>query len=152
MISNKYKKMQSKFQLPYFAELKETFNLEIDDNKEIFNDIRNEISEKIFAFTERIIEPLLYGSDSMTSILEAEMITEHERKKIFNLYKKIQHLKWRNNMLIIKPDEEEIAKWIKDIWNLWKNELEAELTNICKKLSISWKELKIENKKTNYYS
>src|SRR3989344_3858802 len=111
-IPERYKRMQDKLQLPKLNELRETFKFEIENEEEIFDQIRIEISERLFTFTERIVEPIIAGSDSLCCMFEQNMVTDEERSRMFELYKKIQVLKWENNILMMRPDEKEIAKWI----------------------------------------
>ncbi len=150
-ILEQYKKMQGKFRLPQLVDLKNAFKIEINDEEKVFDQIRNEISEKLFTFTERIIEPIIGGSEAFCCMFEQDMIDENERKGLFELYKKIQVLKWENNLLILKSDEKQTAKWIKKTWNLWNNELENELMRICRKFSVSWKYMTLKDEKTNYH-
>lgn len=147
----KYMSIQEKFDLPQLRDLTRTFEFEIDDNEDILDQIRSEVSEKIFSFTEKIIEPIIMGSDSFSSVFEQNMISQPERKKLFDLYKEIQALKWENNMLIMKKEEKKTIEWIKKTWDFWNNELEEELFELCRKLSTDWKELKFANEKTNYH-
>ncbi|MBS3053030.1 MAG: hypothetical protein J4469_00860 [Candidatus Aenigmarchaeota archaeon] len=152
-ILEKYKKMQDKFDLPHLNELKNTFKIEFQEDEKdekLFEQIRLEISDKLFAFTEKIIEPIIGGAETFSGIFEQSMLTEAEREKLFRLYKKIQVLKWENNLLIMKPDERETAKWIKKTWDFWNNELEDELRTVCKKLSTSWQTLRFKDEKTTY--
>ena|SRR3989338_3019861 len=151
MIPERYRRMQDKFNLPQFCELKETFKLDVEDSDEIFDNIRNEISERLFTFTERVLEPVIGGSDSFSCIFEQHMITDEERGKMFELYKKIQVLKWENNLLIINPDEKRTAEWIRKAWDLWNNELDREFSKVCKKFSAAWFGLKFKNENAYYH-
>ena len=78
------------------------------------------------------------------------MITSEERGKLFDIYKKLQVLKWENNLLMIKPNEKRTVEWIRNTWDLWNNDLELEMTKICKKLSMGWSDLKFKTEKTQY--
>ena len=149
--SEKYRKMQEKFNLPHLNELKNRFRLDIEPDEEIFEQIRSEISDRIFNFTEKIIEPLIGLSDCLSSLYEQSMITDPERNNLFDLYKKIQVLKWENSLLIIHPDESKNAEWIKKTWELWDGELEGKLTKLCRKMSLEWKILRFEEEKENYH-
>jgi hypothetical protein len=150
-IFEKYKELQERFNLPQLNELKETFNFDIEQEENIFDQIRNEISDKLFTFTEKLIEPVIGGSDSFSCLFEQDMITEKDRNELFAIYKKIQVLKWENNMLTMKPDEKLTARWIQKAWDLWNSELEDNLAMLCKKLSTCWGNLKSENQKTYYH-
>lgn len=145
-----YRKMQDKFKLPQLNELKETFKFDVQENEKIFDQIRNEISERLFNFTEKIIEPVIAGADSYSCIFEQEMVTENERQKLFDIYKKIQVLKWENNLLMIQPDEKKAAAWVKKTWELWNGEIESELSRICRKLSNSWENLRFKSEHQAY--
>src|SRR3989338_1328438 len=146
----RYKKIQEKFNLPQLHDLRNTFKFELEDSEKLIDDIRTEISDRLFGFTEKILEPIIGGSESFCCMFEQDMISNAERQKLFDLYKKIQVLKWENNLLIVKPDDNTTAEWINRTWNLWNNELETELGALCKKLSIAWKDLKIKDEKTHY--
>ncbi|HIG96856.1 MAG TPA: hypothetical protein HA230_00735 [Candidatus Aenigmarchaeota archaeon] len=145
-----YKRMQDRFNLPHLNELKERFKFDIEENEKIFDQIRNEISERLFTFTEKIIEPVIAGSDSYSCIFEQEMLTEKDRQKLFDIYKKIQVLKWENSLLMLQPDEKKAAVWVKKTWELWNSEIEGELSKTCRKLSNSWKDLRFKTEHSNY--
>ena len=142
--------MQDRFNLPHLNELKERFKFDIEENEKIFDQIRNEISERLFTFTEKIIEPVIAGSDSYSCIFEQEMLTEKDRQKLFDIYKKIQVLKWENSLLMLQPDEKKAAVWVKKTWELWDSEIEEELSKTCRKLSNSWKDLRFKTEHSTY--
>jgi hypothetical protein len=150
-ILERYKKMQERFNLPQLKELKDTFKFEIENEDGIFDQIRNGISDRLFAFTEKIIEPIIAGSDSFCCLFEENMLTDNERNDLFRLYKKIQVLKWENNLLLTHPNDKETMKWIRKAWNFWNSELEDKIIKICKKFSVGWECLEIENKETTYH-
>ena len=148
---DKYKKLQNKFNLPQLSELKNTFKFELDSEDEIFDQIRIEMSERLFTFTERILEPIVSGAESYSSLLEQDMMTREDRSEIFQMYKKVQALKWENNLLMINPSEKDTAIWIKKVWTFWNAELGEMLSRICKQMSAGWKDLTIKDEKTVYH-
>ena len=147
----KYKRMQGKFGLPKLHELKTTFKIEINNEGEIFDQIRSEVSERIFSFSDRIIEPVISGSESLCCMYEENMITNEERGQLFELYRKIQELRWENNMLMVKPDEKQTAAWIRKTWSLWNDEMGGTLETLCKKMSTSWRKLRVSEEKNVHY-
>lgn len=149
-IVERYKKVQEKFNLPHLTQLRDTFKFDIEEENEMFDRIRVEISERLFSFTERILEPIVAGSDCFASMVEQNMVTKEEREKLFTIYKKMQVLKWENNLLIVRPNEKQTLDWIKKTWNFWNSELGLELGKICKKLSVSWDTLEFKTKKAYY--
>ena len=151
LVSEKYKKMQDMHGLPHLERLTETFKLELDEEEEILEQIREEVSDKLFSFSEKIIEPILTGMESYSNLFEQDMISEKKRGEMFQLYRKLQALKWENNLLLMKNDDKKSAEWIKKTWDFWNNELEKSLIEVCEKLSKGWDELKFEKTKRNYY-
>ncbi|MDI6720964.1 MAG: hypothetical protein QMD85_01145 [Candidatus Aenigmarchaeota archaeon] len=147
---DKYKKMQEEVSLPHLNELKEKFKFEVEEDDKIFDNIRTEMSERLFMLSERIIEPVIGGAESFSCIFEQNMVNESERQELFNLYKKIQMLKWENNMLLVSPDEKKIAAWIKKTWELWNSEMQEKLLKFSEKMSSGWGDLKFRNKKSVY--
>lgn len=145
----RYRRMQEKFNLPRLNELKQAFKFDVE-NLENIDQIRTEISDQLFTFTERVIEHLIVGNESFCCLFEQNMLEPDERKKLFEMYKKIQVLKWENNLLMIRPNDKKTGEWIRKTWELWSNELEAESTKICKKLSTGWSDLKFKSEKVQY--
>ena len=146
----RYKKLQERFGLPKLNELKNTFKFELNNEHEIFDQIRTEISDRLFSFSDRIVEPIIAGSESYCCLYEQNMVTDNERQEMFEIYKKIQELKWENNLLMLNPNEKDTAEWISKTWALWNNEMTATLSRVCKKLSLGWKNMKIKDEKTYY--
>ena len=151
LVSQKYKKIQDVHGLPHLSRLTETFGFDLEGDEEIMEQIREEVSDKIFSFSEKIIEPIIIGMDSYSSWFEQEMVDDKEKGKLFDLYRKIQALKWENNLLSMKNDEAKSADWIKKTWELWNGELETTLVALCESLSKGWSELKVEKSKKNYF-
>ena len=149
-VPEKYRKMQEKFNLPHFSELHQTFKFDME-NIENVDQIRTEMSDQLFSFTDKVIEHIIVGGESFCCLFEQDMITEVERQKLFDLYKKVQVLKWENNLLNIKPNEKKSVEWIRKTWDLWNSELENELTGLCKKMSANWGDLHFKSEKTMYH-
>jgi len=147
----KYKRIQERFGLPHLTELKEIFKLELEDEEVTFDELRTEISDKLFMFTEKIIEPIIAGYDSFSGMYEQNMLTEKETSSLFRLYKKIQALKWENNLLMLKPNEKATADWIKKVWAFWNEEFEPEISKLSKKLAVSWQNLELKDEKSLYH-
>jgi len=143
-----YKKLQEKFRLPHLQALQVAFQFKADDDSDI-DDIRSEISNKLFEFTESVIEPLLW-SQHYAHIIERDMLTSDESKSIFELYKQIQSLRWRNNLLTIRPNDDDTARWISDLWIFWSN-FERVTGSVCDKFSKGWSSLSFKETETEYH-
>jgi len=147
---DKYRKMQEEFSLPQFDELREKFKIDVEEDDKIFDQIRNDMSEKLFMFSERIIEPVIGGLDSFSCMFEQNMVTEAERQELFSVYKKIQMLKWENNILLISPDDKKIAEWIKKTWDFWNSDMQEKMLKFSVKMSSGWSNLKFKKDKSIY--
>ncbi len=140
---DKYKVLQSELNLPKLDELQKTFNLELDFFEDsIVDHVRNEMADAIFDFSEKIIEPLI-TAENFCCEFEQKMLSKKEMDDIFELYKKVQALKWENNTLAIKNNEKQSAEFINKMWELWKNDFEKKLSSLCNTLSVGWQNLKI---------
>jgi hypothetical protein len=148
-VLEKYRKIQEKYELPQFNELTAAFKVD-SENFEDIDTLRVEISDQLFSFSERVIEHIMTGDQAFCCMFEQDMVTTEERKNMFELYKKIQVLKWENNLLMIKPDEKKTSEWIRKTWNLWHNDLEKEMLKMCTKLSACWSDLKFKSDKITY--
>jgi len=143
-----YRKAQSRFGLPHFEKLQNIFQFSVEDEDDI-HDVRNEISNRLFDFTERVIEPLLWASHN-SNIIEREMMNDGEVRRLFEVYKEIQSLRWRNNFLSIKADEDSTMEWIRDLWGFWKT-FEPLTEKLCIKFSDGWKNLRFTEVATEYH-
>lgn len=150
-IFEKYKKFKEKFELPRFSDLERAFRIEINTDGKVIDAVRGEISDRIFNFSERILEPIFNYPEALCCFFEQDMITKAEKERLFGLYKKIQALKWENNYLTIHPNDKKTAEWINKAWELWNKELHSELVNICKKFSSGWSVMKFSDEKTYYH-
>ena len=151
-ILKKYKKLQPLYSLPKFSDLENAFRLELNDSNQIMSQIRNDMSEKIFSLTERIIEPLIgIGYENFSGVLEQVMVDKSQKMRLFDIYKKVQQLKWENTRLMINSNEKSSAIWIKNTWNLWDKEFESEIKNLCKRMSIAWEKFEISEEKPTYH-
>lgn len=146
-ILEEYKKLQVKFNLPEIQELKTMF--QFDDNVAGIEEMRSEMSSKVFEFMERVVEPLVW-CNNQCHMIEKSMLTEDESQELFSTYKKTQALKWRNNLLSMKPDQKESAKLIKDLWDFW-NAFEPNMSKICMKFSEGWSDLRFKQEHVNYH-
>ncbi|MBS3056367.1 MAG: hypothetical protein J4473_02955 [Candidatus Aenigmarchaeota archaeon] len=142
-----YKTIQRKFQLPHINDLQKKFKIEFDSEIPVIENIREELSDKIFDFSDRVLEPLLSEPDTLHGFIEHHMISDEDRRKLFEIYKKIQSLKWENHILSINSSEESSGNWIKKAWDLWNSDIEQAVMDICRRFSEEWR--KIEPLKNN---
>ena len=138
-----------KIELPYeLQKLQQVFQFDAEEFDGDIDEIRNEISNKLFDFTERVIEPLVW-SHHHSHVIEQEMLSPVEGKELFELYKQIQAFRWRNNILSIKSNNIETNKWIRDLWSFWQD-FEKKTTKIFEKFASGWETLKFKKENVEY--
>lgn len=152
-IKEQKKFIQTQYKLPKITELTEKFDIDSKEVKDL-DELRLEMSDSLFDLAEKIIEPVVSGKN-FCCMFEQQMLSKEEMERLLKLYKKIQSLKWENNMISIRPDEEKAAKCINKMWEVY-SELEEDLVEICKKFSDEWENFNFkqtENKdsKTCYF-
>ncbi len=147
--SKRYKRME--IPIPSLDEIQKTFRIELEPGTIVVEHVRDEISDKLFEFAEKILEPILSGSDAFCCAFEQNMLTNREMEELFELYRKIQVLKWENNLISIKGDEKEMAEWINKTWEFWNKEMESKLIALCKRFSEGWDSIKISENESAYH-
>ena len=141
--------MQERFRLPHLNRLQSIFQFELEECNNL-DGIRDEISDRLFEFTERVIEPLIW-SGHHCHMIERDMLNHEEATELFEIYKKIQALRWKNNLLAIKPNPEGTAQWIRDMWEFWRG-FEGRAASLCTKFSKGWGSLCFRETPTDYHS
>src|SRR3989338_4335317 len=127
---DEYKKIQERYGLPQLDKLQKIFQFDLDEFSNL-HEVRAEISHKLFDFSENIVEPLIWCNQQCHAV-ERDMMNSQEYTELFQLYRKMQSLRWRNHLLKLKPDEKENARWIKDMWSFW-GDFEPKVSRICTK-------------------
>lgn len=145
-IKKQAKILQRQYKLPKISELTKKFDIDSSDLKSL-DELRLEMSDSLFDLAEKIIEPVVAG-ENFCCMFEQQMLNKEETERLLELYKKIQALKWENNMLSIKPDDKKAAECIKKMWEV-HSELEDGLIEICEKFAKEWEtfEFKTSNNK-----
>ncbi|MFH1420429.1 MAG: hypothetical protein ABIG30_00495 [Candidatus Aenigmatarchaeota archaeon] len=152
-LAQRYRELQEQFDLPQLDELQKKFKISLETGDEtLIEHIRDEVSDILFDFSEKIIEPLIIG-ENFCCEFEQKMLSKEEIDGVFEMYKKIQSLKWENNLLMISQDEKKAAEFIKKMWDVWRNDVEGKLNMICRKLADGWSEINFSGEKTdNHYT
>ena len=148
-VLKEYQRMQERYKLPQLDRLQSVFQFELDECNNIDN-IRDEISDRLFDFTERVIEPLIWSTHNC-HMIERDMLNNEESSELFTIYRKIQSLRWKNNLLAIRPDAVGTAEWIRDMWDFWRG-FEGRAVNLCTKFSDGWETLRFKETTTDYHS
>ena len=105
-IAEEYKRFQTKFDLPELKRLDSVFQFDKDVSD--VDGMRNEMTNRLFEFSENVVEPLLWCNNHC-HMIERDMLLADEGIKLFDIYKQVQSFKWRNNLLVLKPNKHESA-------------------------------------------
>jgi len=136
--------------LPDFDELNNEFELSTIECEEfLLRKIRKKIADKINAMCE-FLEDLLSPDTTMANLYEYKAFDDDERKKIFELYKRLKVLEKLALELSLNHDDEKDAKFIKDVFSSW-DEIRNEMTTIIKKIKDFWEKESTTEYKARYF-
>jgi len=149
-IEKTYNKLKEKYSLPDFDELNNEFELSTIECEEfLLRKIRKKIADKINAMCE-FLEGLLSPDTTMANLYEYKAFDDDERKKIFELYKRLKVLEKLALELSLNRDDEKDAKFIKDVFSLW-NKIKTEITTFIKKIKDFWENESTKEYKAGYF-
>jgi len=149
-IEKTYNKLKEKYSLPDFDELNNEFELSTIECEEfLLRKIRKKIADKISAMCE-FLEGLLSPDTTMANLYEYKAFDDDERKKIFELYKRLKVLEKLALELLLNHDDEKDAKFIKDVFSSW-DEIRNEMTTIIKKIKDFWEKESTTEYKARYF-
>ena len=136
--------------MPDFDELNNEFELSTIECEEfLLRKIRKKIADKINAMCE-FLEGLLSPDTTMANLYEYKAFDDDERKKIFELYKRLKVLEKLALELSLNRDDEKDAKFIKDVFSLW-NKIKTEITTFIKKIKDFWENESTKEYKAGYF-
>lgn len=137
-IKEEYKKLASKYKLPNYDDIDLDFEISaIEKHEFLLRAIRRKILDK-FDGIKSILENVLHpDASSFLSIYETRLFNDEERKKIYNLYKTFMIIERTANILNLKTDEKEDAKFITKTFEDWQK-IKPDLMEFLKKIKEGW--------------
>ena len=149
-IKKKYDELKGKYALPDFEELNREFELSAIEHEEfLLRKIRKTIADKINAMCE-FLEDLLSPDNSLANIYEYKAFDDNERKKIFELYKRLKVLEKLSLELSLNHDEKKDAEFIEDVFSSW-DKIKDEITGFIKKIKYFWENESTKEYKAGYF-
>ncbi|HHE36753.1 MAG TPA: hypothetical protein ENL16_02975 [Candidatus Woesearchaeota archaeon] len=137
-MNKKYQVLKKKHNLPEFKELDKEFSIgKLEETDYPLRTITNKISERLEHVTKILLD-IIQPDSNLANMYEAENFSDEEKKKIFELLKKISY---HQKELLINDfayDEADAAKLIKKCFEEWK-ELKQEFLEILEKIKESWR-------------
>jgi len=149
-IKKKYDGLKEKYSLPDFDELNNEFEISTIEHEDfLLRQIRKKIADKINVMGE-FLECLLSPDTAMANLYEYKAFDDNERKKIFELYKRLKVLEKLALELSLNHDDEKDAEFIKDVFSSW-NKMRSEITSFIKKIKNFWENESTEEYKAGYF-
>ena len=135
-----YGKLKDQFNLPNFKDLNSEFELsDISEGEFLLRSIRRRLCEKIDEFSN-IIEGFIFPqSASLANFYEVKFLSDDEREKLSNLFKRLMVLNRRNLMFDLEPNEKEEAEFITATYGEWLT-IKKELLGLVSIMEKSWTE------------
>ena len=135
-----YGKLKDQFNLPNFKDLNSEFELsDISEGEFLLRSIRRRLCEKIDEFSN-IIEGFIFPqSASLANFYEVKFLSDDEREKLSNLFKRLMVLNRRNLMFDLAPNEKEEAEFITATYGEWLT-IKKELLGLVSIMEKSWTE------------
>ncbi len=149
-IKKKYNELKSRYSLPDFEELNKEFELSTIECEEfLLRKIRKKIADKINTMCE-FLEGLLSPDTTMANLYEYKAFDDDERKKIFELYKRLKVLEKSALELSLSPCDEKDAEFIKDVFSSW-NKIKIEMIVFIKKIKNFWENESTKSSSVGYF-
>ncbi|MEN7982503.1 MAG: hypothetical protein ABFQ65_03575 [Nanoarchaeota archaeon] len=139
-LKKKYYFIKNKYNLSTFDELNKDFYIEKIAEIEtdyLIREIRKLITDR-FANYLRFVETFLQPSHAPMFVLSiVKLITNDERKKLFDIYGRLAKSEMKVVELDLEFSEEKEAEFIKESYNLWQ-EIKKDLLIFVRKIEVNW--------------
>ncbi len=142
MALNNYTKIKKKYKIPDYNKLVELLEIEIDVSKTdilLLQDIRNQITDRMYDLMKAIEAILFTGEGSDPSHLYQEAMIKNSSKESFDLFKELNQLNYEGFLLRFKHDRKADAAYINKIFRVWP-ELEKKMIKLFGDLEKGWRE------------
>jgi hypothetical protein len=68
-----------------------------------------------------------------------------DKNETFELFKKMMSTKWRGEEVKVSANEDEMAKFIKEAYELWTKKLKPSFMDLCNLFEKEWKNASLQN-------
>lgn len=144
-----YESLRRKYKLPAFDELDAEFEISaIEAETALLREVRKQISEKVGnvnSFVEEVLQP----DTNLVNLYESRVFDEDEKKRLFELYKRLMVVDRNLVELMIANDEKLDAAFIKSFHEEWRK-IKPELLRFIRKLKESWEKETEEGETAGY--
>ena len=132
-LRKQYETLRKKHKLPTFDELDLEFRIsQIEADGFLLESIREKMAERI-SHVRGVVEEVLQPDTNLADLYESRVFSEEEKKRLFELYKKLMVADRRALELSILNDEQQDASFIKSFYEEWKR-LKPQLAKFIRQL------------------
>ena len=148
-IKKDYEELKKMYKLPSYDEINNDFEIScLEDEKFLLRTIRRKIVEKLDAYS-KIIEQVLMPESNQISLVECQIITDEEKKELYNLFKRLVYFDRLSIETSINEDDKKTSDFINEFWKEWPS-IKEQLSEVMSKLKQGWtKEIKLKEER-NY--
>jgi HPt (histidine-containing phosphotransfer) domain-containing protein len=149
-VESKYRQLQRKYRLPSFEQLDKEFEIScIEQERFLLREIRKKLDEKIDDIC-KTLEEVLQPDTNLSGIYESRVFSDEEKKRVFDLYRRLMRLHRQGFELLVKSDDKSDADFVRSVSAEWEK-LKKELSQVARKLQESWEKEMEENEKLGYF-
>lgn len=136
-IKGAFEDICKKHKLPSFDSLNNEFEINtIEESEFLLREIRRKIDDKIENFL-KILEAILQPDTVLCDMHECRLFNDTEKKKIYDLYKKLRFFDRYSIQIAIDEDDKKTCEFVNDVMKDW-NKVKEEMLWISKMLKESW--------------
>jgi len=137
-----YKRLQKKYKLPSLKDLMREFGIKVEDHELLLHHLVERMKDFLFD-KAKTLESIIFvrSSSEPSQLYETKMLENKER--VFELYKDLQSLGWKGERIKTLASEEEMASYIKEVFDAWTKNLKEKFLNVCKTFEEKWKDAKL---------
>jgi hypothetical protein len=149
-IDKQYGVLAKKYRLPEFSAVDSIFEISsIEKHAFPLREIRRKISDKLDHYV-KILEGLINPETTIGGMHECKYFDDDEKKKIFDLYRKLMAKMRESDIISLSQNEKDEAGFISEIVGEWPA-LQKELAGILAKLKSCWAEEEVSDKEIIEY-
>ena len=137
-MKSKYENLKEKYNLPEYNDLDKEFSIEDIEGNNILGEIRKKMSEKVIIYI-KFLEDILQPDTTLSSFYECTVLnSDLEKKKAFELYKKLMILDRSSLETCLLSSSESEAKFINQTFEEWFK-IKQELIKLLNQVINIWK-------------
>lgn len=145
-----YEKLRKKYFLPRLNELIWEFGVKLETPELVLHDIVDKIKDQVFD-RAKVLESVIFvrSSSDPSRLYETKML--EEKGKAFELFKELMSVGWRGERVIVNAKEEEMASFVREVYDLWVKKLKKGFIEVCELFEKKWKDAELKESPSLMY-